>query len=346
MILTQSECLHLASQRAAFQFDQVPDDIRDLIGRNDLHANLKKEELRLVNSALGAKAEEHAKLFAKTVPFEGAHWSQYLPWIPPMENPTGFEQWNLRCRPTQKGYKPFLEMRNLTADKKSWIPPSLILSDRLKKQASKRYRPFSPDIFRRFHWSPRIESEFRVLESVFRKKTKGTHFVAGRVLEKSTAPFWLNRRLKVTRTNDLSWYAQYLKMYEAFHRFRPNLKDTVMSEDISLFENSIKSGLVFVAHQESDSSLGVQSQFVGTLALMPGYNELLDGLCVAEKMIDPNHWGQGFGETLEWHALRAVPKGVWVRGEVNLQNTPSLRSALRNDRFVLGTWFEEPCGFL
>ena len=185
-------------------------------------------------------------------------------------------------------------------------------------------------------------------EEVFRCSAK-TYLVAGRMpvcvdaAPEGEPPRWVSRRVRVEQASDLAFYPRYREIYADFHRVCPDLMEGVPLEDEDMFEAAIACGLV--------CTVLVDDRFAGIAAAFRRPEARLPGWYVAEKVLDPRHWGTGLGASLEWHFTRALLKaastlpespGPWLTGDVDVANASSLGSAARNGRFPIGAWCEVP----
>ncbi len=131
--------------------------------------------------------------------------------------------------------------------------------------------------------------------------------------------------------------AAFERLYDDFHRARPDLRDAVPCCDREDLNACARAGGLIAAFEGN--------ALVGLLAARPGCDHALEAWLICDLVLARAHCRRGLGPALQRAALDRLDaaRAPFVVGTIEARNLPSWRTALRVGRRVVGSWiFLEP----
>jgi len=142
---------------------------------------------------------------------------------------------------------------------------------------------------------------------------------------KERASWDTESQLSFIEVKDTEYYNWYKKGYEEFHLDRPDLKKTVMINNKSIMDLSLREGLlhfVEINNERIGLIAGEKAPFLGH-----------DGFYFNEIFISKNWKGKGLAKAIQRKFIEKFTSGnelVW--GTIDSHNLPSYKTALSNGR--------------
>ena len=129
---------------------------------------------------------------------------------------------------------------------------------------------------------------------------------------------------------DLSFYEEYLRIYEQHHALRPAHRVQARPEPVAALADLIAEGTVW--------SVEIAGQRAGVLAARRGVASGCRGVEVVELVLAPDFCGRGHGAALSVLIARAVkePGDHWLFGTIHADNLPAYRAARSAGRIDIG----------
>lgn len=126
--------------------------------------------------------------------------------------------------------------------------------------------------------------------------------------------------------------AEFADMYQSFHREVPELEEAVPPAGLDEIEGCAKAEGLYGCFAGAD--------LVGVVAAKPDTRYGADAWLIWDIVLKRHHCGKGLGPALQRAVLdRLDPaRAPLVVGTIHSQNLPSLRTALRVGRQIVGTW--------
>lgn len=191
----------------------------------------------------------------------------------------------------------------------------------------REFAAFSPLATR--WWSP-VEREAPQLA----KATPDQYLVVGSLDEIRSAPAmplphaWQLRGIEAASEVD----AAFAELYRDFHSARPELAQGVSASTPEELAECSRSGVLYACFSGTD--------LVGVVAAKPDAEYGADYWLMWDIVLARAHCGKGLGPVLQRAVLDRLDsaRAPLVAGTIDARNLPSLRTALRVGRRVVGTW--------
>jgi len=159
------------------------------------------------------------------------------------------------------------------------------------------------------------------------------HLVMGSLEEIRKTPAsplpWVLRRIILASEID----AQFAELYQGFHRARPDLEEAVPKTRLD--------ALVECAQADGLYGCFAGADLVGVMALKPGAQYGVDAWLIWDIVLARKYCGKGLAPVFQRAVLDRldISRAPLVAGTIDARNFPSLRTALRVGRHIVGTWF-------
>ena len=129
---------------------------------------------------------------------------------------------------------------------------------------------------------------------------------------------------------DLTFYEEYLRIYEQHRALRPAHRVQARPESADALADLIAEGTAW--------SVEIAGQRAGVLAARRGVASGCRGVEVVELVLAPAFCGRGYGAALSVLVARAVtePGGHWLFGTIHADNLPAYRAARTAGRIDIG----------
>lgn len=139
---------------------------------------------------------------------------------------------------------------------------------------------------------------------------------------------WSLRRLDSAGEIDTA----FLEMYREFHGAVPELAEVVRPAPVEALEDCAKAGGLYGCFAGAD--------FAGVVAAKPDTQYCVDAWLMWDIVLARRHCGKGLAPILQRAVLDRLDaaRAPLVVGTIDSRNLPSLRTALRVGRRIVGTW--------
>ena len=206
-----------------------------------------------------------------------------------------------------------------------WLSASEVLT--AHETLQRQFSVFSP---RASWWWTTPDKDFSALEGARHDQ----HLVAGSLeeLSLSTAPAlpsgWRLQRLSTAR----EVVSDYEEFYRAFHAARPDLKEAVQVTRLEDLEECAQASGLFACWQGSE--------LVGLVAAKPEQGYGVNAWVMYDILLARMYCGQGLAPVLQRAVLDRLDRSQapLVLGTIDATNLPSLNTALRVGRKIVGNW--------
>ncbi|HEU5076872.1 MAG TPA: hypothetical protein VFU02_21930 [Polyangiaceae bacterium] len=166
------------------------------------------------------------------------------------------------------------------------------------------------------------------------KVTPDQYLVMGLVDEIRSAPAvplphgWRLRRIEAASEVALA----FAELYSDFHHARPDLAPAVPATTSEELAECSRSGALYACFSGS--------RLAGAVAAKPSAEYGVDAWLMWDIVLARAHCGKGLGPVLQRAVLDRLDsaRAPLVAGTIDARNLPSLRTALRVGRRVVGTW--------
>ena len=140
---------------------------------------------------------------------------------------------------------------------------------------------------------------------------------------------WALRR--ITSASEVA--AAFAELYQGFHRARPELEQAVPASEPDVLVECAEAGGLYGCF--------AGAELVGVMAVKPDTQYGVDAWLMWDIVLARPHCGKGLAPVLQRAVLdRLDPaRAPLVVGTIHARNLPSLRTALRVGRQIVGTWF-------
>ena len=144
--------------------------------------------------------------------------------------------------------------------------------------------------------------------------------------------------IKLTEAKDITFYPEYLKMYDEFYEDYPKLKAIIGDpESVESIKYLIENGIVKLLYINNEIS-GV------ILGIKMDYDEM-SGYFVCDKILNRKYRGKGFGVAMERKFIESlkVCENELVFGTINSENTASFRTSTSIGRICTRVHYKIKC---
>ncbi len=126
--------------------------------------------------------------------------------------------------------------------------------------------------------------------------------------------------------------AAFLELYRGFHRARPELAELVQAAPLDALEDCAKAGGLYACFSGSE--------VVAVVAAKPEAQYCVDAWLMWDIVLGRQYCGKGLAAPLQRAVLGRLDASLapLVAGTINGENLPSLRTALRVGRQIVGAW--------
>jgi hypothetical protein len=140
---------------------------------------------------------------------------------------------------------------------------------------------------------------------------------------------WLLRRIGHASEIDTA----FAQLYQNFHRARPDLEKAVPKTRLDALLECAQADGLYACFAGAD--------LVGVMALKPDAQYGVDAWLIWDIVLARNYCGKGLAPVFQRAVLDRldITRAPLVAGTINARNLPSLRTALRVGRRIVGTWF-------
>ncbi|MEO8181342.1 MAG: GNAT family protein [Deltaproteobacteria bacterium] len=127
--------------------------------------------------------------------------------------------------------------------------------------------------------------------------------------------------------------AAFVDLYRSFHDARPELAEAVRPSPLAALEDCAKADGLYACF--------AGTEIVGVVAAKPVAQYAVDAWLMWDIVLARQYCGQGLAPLLQRAVLDRldITRVPLVVGTIDARNLPSLRTALRVGRQVVGTWF-------
>jgi hypothetical protein len=185
---------------------------------------------------------------------------------------------------------------------------------------------FNPEFVR--WWSPE-QSDLRTLP----RATGDRRLVAGRIADAVDRPLpTLPTGMSLEPDSGLSCYGDYEQMFADVVRRNPNRQDRLSLESMDSLEQCARNGAMYCLRDR-----GV---LAGVIAARLGAVRGIQAWYMVEEILGTTYQGRGLAPIMQRHFLLRLDRSSapLVIGEIDDENVPSLRTALRVGRKDVGGW--------
>jgi RimJ/RimL family protein N-acetyltransferase len=141
-------------------------------------------------------------------------------------------------------------------------------------------------------------------------------------------PEWSLRRLSSVSEVGTA----FVELYQSFHAARPDLAEVVAVSPLDALDECAKADGLYVCF--------VGSEIVGIIAAKPTAQYSVDAWLMWDIVLARQYCGKGLAPLLQRAVLDRLDsaRAPLVVGTIHTRNLPSLRTALRVGRKVVGSW--------
>jgi RimJ/RimL family protein N-acetyltransferase len=124
----------------------------------------------------------------------------------------------------------------------------------------------------------------------------------------------------------------FAELYQDFHRARPDLAQAVLATPSEGLTECARAGGLYVCFAGAD--------LVGVVAAKPDTEYYVDAWLMWDIVLARKYCGRGLAPALQRAVLDRfdLERASFVAGTIDARNLPSLKTALRVGRQVVGTW--------
>lgn len=138
--------------------------------------------------------------------------------------------------------------------------------------------------------------------------------------------------LKLRKTTSLNWYDQYIQTYQNNFIEWPEFKEMAQAESRETLDRLIKKELLY--------DIFIADKWAGIIGVKSTTDKFLIGYCIIEEFLLKEYRSKKFAPALQRHLIDRLPyhSDEMLFGTIHYKNIPSLRTALRIQREIMGMY--------
>lgn len=193
---------------------------------------------------------------------------------------------------------------------------------------SKEYAIFQPQ---RIRWYSK-EIETKLIDS-HDSITGDLAYMAGFIEDLKKNPFPNHyEAISLVQTKTLHWYEDYVKTFEKIYKEWPAFVEMAQVESQETLNDLIPKKLLFDIH--------IDGKWAGIIAADQGSDSFLNGYYIVEEFLTEAFRGKNYAAAVQRHLIEKLPASnqEMLFGTIHYDNTPSLKTAFRVGREVVGMY--------